>query len=435
MTTQGSMTTGGRGGNQPHRFVVAQLGARGHYAVASILHSKSLLERLCTDICANTAALTIARKLIPRRLRWPSLARLLARVAPGIPRTKIRCFPRILIRKALCRTRPGEQYRTFFRGNREFCRQVVKRGLAGANAVYVFNAAALEILEYAKRHGMLTILEQICAPLSIEQRLVQEERDAWPGWDPTSNAAADWGPLAEREVQEWPLCDRIVCGSQYVLEGIAQVGGPVDRCAVVPYGMDPGSWSSTDRGGRSGALRVLFVGTVGLRKGVQYLLKAADLLPAKDFEFRIVGPSGLAELGIRELRRRLDVVGNVARDEVQREYHWADVLALPSISEGSANVCYEALACGLPVITTPNAGSVVRDGVDGYVVPIRSPEALADRLQALAANRRLLAEFSGNALERAGCFTWDQWRDGLLECIRSASASAGLPPTAAPTES
>jgi glycosyltransferase involved in cell wall biosynthesis len=74
----------------------------------------------------------------------------------------------------------------------------------------------------------------------------------------------------------------------------------------------------------------------------------------------------------------------VTRQEVRRHYQWADVFVFPSLCEGSAMVTYEALAAGLPVITTPNAGSVVRDGVDGFIVPIRDAEAIAAKLDLLA---------------------------------------------------
>ena len=61
----------------------------------------------------------------------------------------------------------------------------------------------------------------------------------------------------------------------------------------------------------------------------------------------------------------------------------ADVFVFPSLFEGSAVVTYEALACGLPSVVTPNAGSVVRDGLEGFVVPPRDVEALAARMEQL----------------------------------------------------
>src|SRR5690606_13675779 len=92
---------------------------------------------------------------------------------------------------------------------------------------------------------------------------------------------------------------------------------------------------------------------------------------------------------------------------------------LPTLSEGSAMVCYEALAAGLPVITTPNAGSVVRDGVDGFIVPIRDGLAIAERLERLATEPGLLEQMSANALETAKEYTLDKYATRLLQALRA----------------
>ncbi len=73
---------------------------------------------------------------------------------------------------------------------------------------------------------------------------------------------------------------------------------------------------------------------------------------------------------------------------------------LPSLCEGSATAVYEALAAGLPVICTPNTGSVVRHGIDGYIVPIRDVHETAQILRQLADNPALLARMSESARER-----------------------------------
>jgi glycosyltransferase involved in cell wall biosynthesis len=98
-------------------------------------------------------------------------------------------------------------------------------------------------------------------------------------------------------------------------------------------------------------------------------------------------------------------------------YAWADVFLLPTICEGSATACYEALAVGLPVVTTPNAGSVVRDGVDGFVVPIRESEAIVERLERLAEDRDLVDRMSTDALVRASEFTLAKYGERLITAL------------------
>ena len=80
-------------------------------------------------------------------------------------------------------------------------------------------------------------------------------------------------------------------------------------------------------------------------------------------------------------------------------------------------VVYEAMAAGLPVICTHNTGSVIRDGVDGYIVPIRNSYILAEKLRILNRDRELLAHFSSNAAQRIKEFTMDKYSERLTAII------------------
>ena len=154
-----------------------------------------------------------------------------------------------------------------------------------------------------------------------------------------------------------------------------------------------------------------------LRKGVQYLYTALEKLNGRQLSVRMVGSVAIQEPYQRRLRERADLTGRVPRQEVRHHYQWADVFVFPSLCEGSATVTYEALAAGLPVITTPNAGSVVRDGVDGFIVPIRDAEAIAAKLDLLAGDPGLLAQMAENARARAQEFSWEKYGQRLIATI------------------
>jgi glycosyltransferase involved in cell wall biosynthesis len=96
-------------------------------------------------------------------------------------------------------------------------------------------------------------------------------------------------------------------------------------------------------------------------------------------------------------------------------YQQADVFAFPTIEEGSALVIYEALACGLPVITTPNAGSVVRDEIEGFLLPMRDVDGMAGRLERLRADAQLRHDMGNAARRRAEGFTWRAYGDNLAQ--------------------
>ncbi len=409
------------------RIAVAQIGARRHYAIPSILHRAGLLETFYTDLCANLGALRAADLLIPSRLQPAALRRLLGRRAEEVPVEKTVCFAGFALRRALatrrCQT-PAQVRRWYVRQNADFCRLVLRCGLAHANTVYVFNGAGLEILQHAKDQGLRTLLEQTSAPVAVEEELLREERERWPGWEFERAAPADWRPVADREEAEWRLADQIICGSSFVAGKVAARNGPADRCSVVPYGLGEAFLQKSPASTHKGPLRVLFVGAIRLQKGIQYLMEAARLLRGVDVCMRAVGPIRVSKPAVAELSCWLELAGPVPRSQIRRQYEWADLFVFPSICEGSANVCYEALAAGLPVITTPNAGSVVRDGVDGYLVPIRSPEALAERITRLANDRGLLEQMSQSAGARARQFTWARYAQRLLTVITEGPVPA-----------
>jgi glycosyltransferase involved in cell wall biosynthesis len=131
----------------------------------------------------------------------------------------------------------------------------------------------------------------------------------------------------------------------------------------------------------------------------------------------MAGPTILSPEIRQKLAAAVELRGIIPRSEMMKEYQWADVFLLPSICEGSATAIYEALAAGLPVICTENAGSVVRDGIDGFIVPIRDSRAIADALLRLAKNPALRARMSSQAKERASEFTVERYGQRLMDVL------------------
>ena len=153
--------------------------------------------------------------------------------------------------------------------------------------------------------------------------------------------------------------------------GIAQ-----GRTSLVPYGVHR-CWLTVET--RPARGRILFVGEANLRKGIHYFAMAAARLrrTSRGYALRVAG-GVTPRVAEQSLCRGLEFLGRIPRDRLREEFAAADVFVLPSLSEGSAEATYEALAAGLPVVTTRAAGSVVRDGIEGRIVPEQDPVALAD---------------------------------------------------------
>jgi glycosyltransferase involved in cell wall biosynthesis len=165
-----------------------------------------------------------------------------------------------------------------------------------------------------------------------------------------------------------------------------------------------------------GPLRVLSVGAVGLRKGSPAVLETAKLLKGL-CEFRMAGPLTASSKALSELSNYVELLGSIPRNELPSQYAWADVFFLPSLCEGSATAIYEALASGLPVLTTPGSGSVVRHGKEGFVFDPHDVPGMANALVHLSENRNELFEMGQEALKRAKDHTCEAYGKGLLDSL------------------
>lgn len=411
------------------KIIVAHLGARRHYAVPRILHEAGLLERFFTDSYAGDKPFLCALvSVVPESWRPRSLQRWLGRQEPRIPPDRVVSFEALgwAYGFAQRRARSTRELRgVFAEYGRRFNRSVIRHGVGEADTVYGFNGASLELFEWAKRRGLRCILEQTMAPHRWHDRVMREEAARWPGWQPALDLPDDGTcPLAAREEAEWQLADRILCGSDFVVETMQGCGGPVERCRVVPYGVDPARFLRVERGRRrEGPLRVVFAGEVGLRKGVPYLLEALRALGPGRVEARLAGAITLDPAKLEPYRDVATFLGPVPRARMPELYAWADVFVLPTLCEGSATVVYEAVTAGLPVITTPNAGSLVEDGRDGHLIPPRDVEAIAHWLDFYARNPEQLEAMRRRACIRAEAFSFDAYAQRFLDAIR------GQPPT------
>ncbi len=401
--------------NHSDQILVAQLGARTHYAVPRILHQKGILQHLYTDICA-TQGWPKYLKLIPEQFQPKAVARLAGRIPQSLPNKLITAFSNFgleYVRRLQKAKSDSEVIQTYLWGGETFCKLILDRGLNGTG-VYTFNSAGLEILTAAKAKGIKAVLEQTIAPYQIQYELLQQEQQLHPDWEDPIEKTKYHQQYIDRENQEWEAADLILCGSEFVKESIQKCNKKVKQFAVVPYGVSNQFPLSQHESTRKGKLRVLTVGSVGLRKGFPYVLEAAKRLKEQAI-FRAVGPIQVSFGARVSLEENLQLMGQIPRSQVQKHFEWADIFLLPSICEGSATVTYEALAYGLPVIATPNTGSIIRDDIDGYIVPIRDVDSIVEKIELLISQPQKLADMRQNAIERSVYGSIDSYAERLTK--------------------
>jgi glycosyltransferase involved in cell wall biosynthesis len=402
-------------------IVVSQLGARMHYAVPLIFASHDRLAHFYTDICSEQGWPRLLNHL-PSRILPKAVRRLVGRQPQGIPQDRMTTFPTFGLRSAIRRlaheTGPRSTANAIWAGE-TFGKLVASKGFHGAGGVYAFSGEALELLSTAKNQGLRTFVEQMIAPRTVVDQLACEEEILNPGWQSAVENDGHAAAFAAREKAEWAIADAVICPSQFVARHVVEAGCDAEKVVIVPYGVDD-RFHIQKCGRRPGPLRVLTVGAIGLRKGSPYVGAVASKL-AEEGVFRMVGPINVTSPARELLQRNVTLTGPIPRSEMRAQFEWADVFFLPSLCEGSATACYEALAAGLPVICTENTGSVVRHGIDGYIVPIRDVNETVSILKNLSGNQILLAQMSLSAWERSHDFTLTRYGERLVEALSKNS--------------
>jgi glycosyltransferase involved in cell wall biosynthesis len=186
------------------------------------------------------------------------------------------------------------------------------------------------------------------------------------------------------------------------------------KAVVIPYGVSV-SYPNAPAPKRG---RVLFAGTASLRKGIAYLAHAAELLAdcAPEVEIFVAGYAS-KELRNRPESSRLRFLGHLSRDQMNSEFLRADVFVFPTLAEGSATVIYEALAAGVPVVTTAAAGSIMTDGNEGFIIPERDAKAIALAVTSIVADRSLRDRMSRAAYHASQRYGLQAWSDRLYDAL------------------
>jgi glycosyltransferase involved in cell wall biosynthesis len=271
---------------------------------------------------------------------------------------------------------------------------------------------------------MECVYELPIAHWETTQRLLGEEAERLPAWRDTLTGLNDSAMKLERKSRELELADIVVVPSAFVFDSLPAHIRRNKRCVVAPFGA-PRVADAAPARPRGEQLRVLFAGAMTQRKGLADLFAAMTLLGRPDVELVVMG-SPVAPMPFYR-QQYADFVYEAPRPhaEVLSLMQTCDVLVLPAIVEGRALVQLEALANGLPLIVTRNAGAedLVEEGRTGFVVPVRAPEALATRIAWFADHKPMLADMRVEARRKAAQFPWARYEAAICDAVSAAEAA------------
>lgn len=301
---------------------------------------------------------------------------------------------------------------------RSFDRQLARRlsQLQGLRGVYLYEDAAAYTFQEAARLGIQCIYDLPIGHWRTARQIFEQERELQPEWASTLTGLKDSTAKLERKDLELALADRVIVPSAYVRSTLINAGIGEGSITVVPFGSPPPSTTLPIATHKSrGPLKVLYVGSLGQRKGLSYGLEAIAALGAQVTLTLIGRPTASDCKPLASALDRHQWIASLPHPQILEQMRHHDVLLFPTLFDGFGLVITEALSQGLPVITTAHSGApeCIRNGVEGFIVPIRSSQAIAERLQQLVDNRDQLATMRLSCLHRAAEMCWAGYEQGL----------------------
>lgn len=295
---------------------------------------------------------------------------------------------------------------------------VRKRHLTG---VYAYEMGAVRLFRAAKREGLQRFYDLPIAFWETSQRLLSEEAERWPQWKPTLLGAQDSEKKCRDKTEEIELADVVVCPSEFVRDSIPTRLRVGRSCVISEFGSPSRATAPAFRAPGE-KIRVLFAGSMTQRKGLADIFAAFKLLNRPDLELIVMGSPHAPIEFYRGEYSNFTYEPPRPHHEVLRLMETCDALLLPSIVEGRALVQQEAMSSGLVLLATPNAGGqdLIDEGRTGFLLPIRSPESIAAKLNWLADHRDALPAMKRAAYEKAAALTWPRYAAIILDALEMA---------------
>src|SRR5450432_3803189 len=377
------------------------------FAMAEQFEKHGILDELITTFSYSKN--TFARQFIKRvdKEEIP-IGRIKTNLLLAIPTRMFRQFPHIW--------------------NEYFDRWVSHRLKPGSRVFIGWSGMSLHSLRRAKKLGMVTILERGSSHIETQNEILRDEYDRF------GKQFSIHPSVIRKELQEYEEADYIAVPSTFVKDSFIKQGVSEKKIFLNPYGANRSFIRKTQavRGSKA-KFRIVYMGTLSIRKGLIYLFQALASLqiPEKDFEVVFLGSieSEMKPTIAKYKKSNWRFVGHVDYYSLPDYLVKCDIGVQPSLEEGLSMVIPQMMACGVPVVITPNTGgqNIIRDGENGLVVPVRDPAAIADKLEWAFHHPDLLKEMKEKASDSiSNEFTWDAYGNRYSSFLQSITPRNGL---------
>jgi glycosyltransferase involved in cell wall biosynthesis len=284
--------------------------------------------------------------------------------------------------------------------------------------IHAYEDGAINSFKQAKELGIYCSYELPIAHWQTVRRLLSEEAERLPDWEPTLESTRESEDKLFRKEEELDLADCISCPSEFVLQSIPKNIRSKKTCIVAPFGSPPCLPNKRlKQDSKNNNLKLLFVGSMSQRKGLADLFEAMKMLRNDPVNLTVLGQPSMPMEFYRNCFPHFKYLAPCSNESIRRVMQEHDALVLPSIVEGRALVQQEALACGLPLIVTANAGGgdLIEEGTTGYLVSIRSPEDIFAKITLLIENRKSIPDIRKACQTKAQIYTWKDYSQKIID--------------------
>lgn len=299
------------------------------------------------------------------------------------------------------------------------------------DCVYAYEHGAEATFRAAARADILCVYEIPQGNWRGTHPILTEEAARQPAWASTLGISGTDSDALRKTQSELAAADLVLVGSSFALQTLEETSDLPGVIAVAAAGA-PAALAQCDQRrsnrAKSDTLRVLYAGPLSQRSGLSYVFDACGELGSA-IALTIIAPPPIVPC--RPLRRELDRVrwlATASMEVVRQEMGSADVFLIPAVYDTSSDLLLCALAAGLPIIATPHSAApdLIRDGKEGYIVPIRSADSIAAKLDALRSEPDLRAEMSQQAVHRAHGLSWQRYEQVIIASVTTALAQRGV---------
>lgn len=278
------------------------------------------------------------------------------------------------------------------------------------------SSVQVQSFKVAQKKGIKTVLERASSHVLFQNEILREEYEKHG--IKHDKYQPDW--FVKKELEEYELADKILVPSEFSKSTFIDMGVNTDKVMAIPLGanINIGTYNDKNEERESNLLKLLFVGHISFRKGIPYLLEAVKNLLDRQYKIELT-LVGSIEHSIKPLLKKYNKYyiykGVVSHTKLAQIYSTHDIFVFPSLEDGFAMVVLEAMTFGMVVISSVHTGAsdCITEGVNGFVIPIRSSNKIVNKVKLLYDDKKRLIDMGNNAKERALKQSWTKYAEAL----------------------